>query len=128
MLGAARDAAEIASGRDKVAWNQDRVVRLALERSVGIVGDARDRCGASSLRYRFETEDFRKAIQRGFVCYPAFSKCEGDYTDGGMEAFMNRLPPRSRLVRALGDYRSWDSALPQHPSPSITSAELCQFG
>ena len=40
MLGAARDAVEIASGRDKAAWNQDRVILLAVERSVEIVGEA----------------------------------------------------------------------------------------
>ncbi|WP_139556159.1 HepT-like ribonuclease domain-containing protein [Methylotetracoccus oryzae] len=40
MLEAARDAVEILAGRDKAAWNQDRVIRLAVERSVEIVGEA----------------------------------------------------------------------------------------
>jgi len=66
------------------------------ERTVFVVGEVRERCGVISFRYCFDTEDFRKTVQRGFVCYPAFSKREGDYTDGVMDSFMNRLPPRSR--------------------------------
>lgn len=66
------------------------------DRTVFVVGEVRDRCGVISFRYCFDTEDFRKAVQRGFVCYPAFSKRDGDYTDGVLDSFMNRLPPRSR--------------------------------
>jgi len=40
MLEAARNAVEIASGTDKAARNQDRVIRLVVERGVEILGEA----------------------------------------------------------------------------------------
>jgi len=86
------------------------------EPTVFVVGAMREHCGLASFRYCFDIEDFRKAIQRGFVCYPAFSKREGDYTDGVMDSFINRLPPQS--CRDLPNFRQlW--CLPTSVFPTL---------
>lgn len=66
------------------------------DRSLLVVGELRDQGGVISFRYLPDTDDFRKAGELGFVCYPAFRKPEGEYTDGVMDSFLRRLPPRSR--------------------------------
>lgn len=40
MLQAARDAVEIVAGKRKSEWEADKIIRLAVERSVEIVGEA----------------------------------------------------------------------------------------
>lgn len=66
------------------------------DRTLLVVGELRDQGGVVSFRYLPDTEDFRKAVDLGFVCYPAFRKHDGEYTDGVMDSFLRRLPPRSR--------------------------------
>ena len=66
------------------------------DRSLLAVGELRDQNGVISFRYLPNTDDFCKAVELGFVCYPAFRKHEGEYTDGVMDSFLRRLPPRSR--------------------------------
>jgi hypothetical protein len=46
--------------------------------------------------------DFRSAVGKSFSGYPAFPVGETEYTDSVMDAFMRRLPPRSR-----GDYSKY---------------------
>jgi len=40
MLQAARDAVEIVTGKHQTEWEADKVIRLAVERSVEIAGEA----------------------------------------------------------------------------------------
>lgn len=40
MLQAGRDAADIMAGKSREEWSDDKIVRLAVERSVEIVGEA----------------------------------------------------------------------------------------
>lgn len=48
------------------------------------------------FRYLPDTDDFIKASAGGFVCYPAFRKIGQEYTQGVLESFLRRLPPRKR--------------------------------
>jgi hypothetical protein len=64
-----------------------------------VVGELRDRNNVVTFRYLQDTDDFRGAVGKGFSGYPAFPVSETEYTDSVMDAFMRRLPPRSR-----GDY------------------------
>ena len=66
------------------------------DRSLFVIGELTERGGVVSFRYLADTDDFRKAVEQGFVCHPAFPKREVKYTDGVMDVFMRRLPPRSR--------------------------------
>ncbi len=49
-----------------------------------------------TFRYLTESEDFARACELGFTCYPAFRKTDRDYTTSVMDTFMRRLPPRKR--------------------------------
>ena len=66
------------------------------DRSLLPVGELREQDSVVTFRYLTSSEDFRKAKELGFVGYPAFRKFEGVYTDGVMDSFLRRLPPRSR--------------------------------
>jgi len=66
------------------------------DRSHFVIGELRDESGMISFRYLPESEDFRKAVELGFVCYPAFRKRDRVYTEGVMDTFLRRLPPRKR--------------------------------
>lgn len=48
------------------------------------------------LQYLTDTEDFKSAIEVGFVGYPAFKLGETVHRIGVPDAFMRRLPPRKR--------------------------------
>jgi hypothetical protein len=66
------------------------------DRSHFVVGELRDEEGGISFRYLTNTEDLSKAVTLGFECYPAFRKQDRIYTEGVMDSFMRRLPPRKR--------------------------------
>lgn len=87
------------------------------DRAWRVVGELTDRDGVVSFRYLTETDDFAKARDSGFVCYPAFRKPGVIYTEGVMDSFLRRLPPRSR-----GDFRKF---LEQWRLP--VTAELSDF-
>jgi hypothetical protein len=55
-----------------------------------------------SLRYLTDSPDFKKAKTLGFDLYPAFRNENEVYENGVLDAFMRRLPPRSR-----GDYTQY---------------------
>lgn len=58
-----------------------------------------------SFRYLKGTEDFERATSDGFRGYPAFrleDKSQTVFTQGVMESFLRRLPPRNR--EDFGDY------------------------
>ncbi len=67
-----------------------------------VVGDLSMDGGNYKFSYLVKTDDFVKAISEGFVCYPAFRKVNQEYTDGILETFMSRIPPRKR-----GDFNKY---------------------
>ena len=48
------------------------------------------------FRYLKDTEDFKRAKNLGCAMYPSFKADKQEYTDGVLEAFIGRIPPRSR--------------------------------
>lgn len=72
------------------------------DRTLFAVGELRELGGTVAFRYLPDTDDFRRAVAQGFQCYPAFPRHEVEYTEGVMDSFMRRLPPRSR-----GDYAKY---------------------
>jgi hypothetical protein len=61
-----------------------------------VVGELFQREGQFVFRYLIDTEEFKKAGVEGFVCYPAFRKTRQEYTQGVLDSFLRRLPPRKR--------------------------------
>jgi len=56
-----------------------------------------DRSGdVFTLSYFADSADFIKARECGFEGYPAFRKTKAQYSEGVIDAFMRRLPPRNR--------------------------------
>jgi len=74
------------------------------------------------LRYLTQTEDFKKAVQIGFVGYPAFPKFDRLYKDGVIETFMLRLPPRER-----SDFDKYLESLRIHPAARISDFALLGY-
>jgi hypothetical protein len=71
-------------------------------RSRHIVGELTQSEGKTIFRYLPDTEGFKQASAEGFVCYPAFRKTEQQYTQGVLDSFLRRLPPRKR-----GDFNKY---------------------
>lgn len=71
------------------------------------VGELRESAGDITFRYLSEHEDFHKARKLGFSCYPAFRKTDREYSEGVLDAFLRRVPPRSRndFPRFLAQWR-----------------------
>lgn len=66
------------------------------ERTRLVVGELLRESDTVTFRYLTQTEDFERARELGFSCYPAFRKTDRVYTEGVMDTFMRRLPPRKR--------------------------------
>lgn len=60
------------------------------------VGELRDRNGTICFRYLPQGEDYHRACELGFTGHPAFRTGGVEYTEGVMDAFLRRVPPRSR--------------------------------
>ncbi|MBB5501562.1 hypothetical protein [Paraburkholderia sp. MM5384-R2] len=54
------------------------------------------------LRYLPETDDYKAAVECGFVGYPAFRPSTVEHRHGVLDAFTRRLPPRRR--EDFGDF------------------------
>jgi hypothetical protein len=67
-----------------------------------VVGELRQHEGQVVFRYLPDTDEFKKACAEGFVCYPAFRKTGQEYTQGVLDSFLRRLPPRKR-----GDFNKY---------------------
>ncbi len=52
--------------------------------------------GIVTLEYLKGTDDFAKATELGFEGYPAYKNVNNAYSNGVVDAFLRRLPPRSR--------------------------------
>lgn len=89
--------------------NRGRLVVGELSRSGGIV----------SLRYLTQTTGFLEAEEVGFAGFPAFPSKKELYSEGVLDTFLKRLPPRSRTdfpkylkdLRLPTDYSISDFAL-----------------
>ncbi|HEY1613954.1 MAG TPA: HIRAN domain-containing protein [Rhizomicrobium sp.] len=60
------------------------------------VGEITKKNNEYVLRYYANTPDLTKACDLGYQGYPAFSLKQPEHTKGVLDAFMRRLPPRSR--------------------------------
>lgn len=85
----------------KYVINPDRLLLVwqapeGKSRARYVVGELCQREGQVIFRYLLETEEFEKARAEGFVCYPAFRKTGQEYTQGILNSFLRRLPPRKR--------------------------------
>ncbi|WP_303902944.1 HIRAN domain-containing protein [Thiohalomonas denitrificans] len=101
------------------------------ERRRFAVGELREAQGGLSFRYLTESEDFRKAQELGFNCYPAFRKTNQVYFHGVREAFLRRVPPRSRkdFPKFLQQWRlRADSELPDFTLLAYCGAKLPSDG
>jgi hypothetical protein len=67
-------------------------------RSRRIIGEIRqlDNSGDIVFRYLEGTDDYIQAKEEGFTGYPAFKINTVEHTQGILDAFMRRLPPRNR--------------------------------
>lgn len=65
-------------------------------RSHFVVGELRNQSGSITFRYLPDSDDYHKATELGFEGYPAFRKRDRVYSEGVMESFARRLPPRKR--------------------------------
>lgn len=54
------------------------------------------------FRYKINSNDLNEAKNNGFAGYPAFSIKEEEHTEGVMDTFVRRLPPKSR-----GDFNKY---------------------
>lgn len=91
-----------------LVWQPTAPEHLGSRRVVGEVLRAGPQGGAL-FHYLEETEDFRAARTEGFEGYPAFKLSSRVHSQGVLDAFMRRLPPRNR--EDFGDY------LTQHRLP-----------
>lgn len=88
------------------------------QRTRRVVGRLSVEGGEVSFRYLKGTEDFERATSDGFRGYPAFrleDKSQTVFTQGVMESFLRRLPPRNR--EDFGDYLK----LHRLPNPFVFS-------
>jgi hypothetical protein len=74
------------------------------------------------LCYLTQTEDFKKAVQNGFVGYPAFPKFDRIHKEGVIETFMLRLPPRERP-----DFFKYLESLRIHPTANFSNFALLGY-
>lgn len=72
-----------------------------------VVGELCQYEGRVVFRYLSDTAEFKKACAEGFVGYPAFRKIGQEYTQGVLDSFLRRLPPRKRgdFVKYLEQWR-----------------------
>ncbi len=74
-----------------------------------------------TLTYFVNTEDFRKAQSKGFESYPAFPDTTKTY-DNVLDAFMRRLPPRTR-----GDFPQYLEGLRLKPVVQLSDFALIGY-
>ena len=84
-----------------LVWQPSSPEHLGSRRVVGEVLRAEPQGGAL-FHYLEETEDFQAARAEGFDGYPAFKLSSRVHSQGVLDAFMRRLPPRNR--EDFGDY------------------------
>lgn len=73
------------------------------------------------LAYLVNTDDFRKAQSKGFESYPAFPDINKTY-DNVLDAFMRRLPPRTR-----GDFPQYLEGLRLKPDLQLSDFALLGY-
>lgn len=73
-----------------VTWQDNR------ERTRYVVAELIRTNDKVTFRYLVDTDDFRKAGEHGFECYPAFKNVHETHEIGVLDSLMRRLPPRTR--------------------------------
>lgn len=71
------------------------------------------------FRYLVNTVQFDNACTEGFTCYPAFRKTNQEYSEGILETFLRRMPPRKR-----GDFGKYLEQWRLSPDIEITDFAL----
>ena len=74
-----------------------------------------------NLTYLVNTEDFRKAQQRGFESYPAFQDINKTHYNV-LDTFMRRLPPRTR-----GDFPQYLAGIRLEPNSNLSDFALLGY-
>lgn len=74
-----------------------------------------------TLTYLVNTDDFRKAQNKGFESYPAFQDINKTHHNV-LDAFMRRLPPRSR-----GDFSQYMEGLRLKPETQLSDFALLGY-
>lgn len=98
-------------GKLRTRYNVAELVRPDIENDESVV-----------LRYLRDSEDFRKATELGFEGHPAFKKVDKEYSDGVVDAFMRRLPPRTRT-----DFSKYLELLCIRPNTKISNFALLGY-
>lgn len=75
----------------------------------------------STLTYLQNTKDFIEAREHGFECYPAFKEIK-EVHHNALDAFMRRLPPRTR-----GDFSDYLAGLRLKPDVQISDFALLGY-
>lgn len=92
------------------------------------VGELTADKGVVRLRYFGDDEEFRRLnpdrtyeqlLSYGYIGYPGFPLGEGEHRAGVLEAFMRRLPPRSR-----SDFAEYERHLRLRPGTDLTDFAL----
>jgi len=92
------------------------------QRTRRVVGELLRENSNVTLRYLSQTLDFAEALESGFTCFPAFPKIERDYTEGILETFSLRLPPRSRL-----DFKHFLESIRISPDTQVSDFALLGY-
>lgn len=82
----------------------------------------RDSMGKVTLHYLVGNVDYQAAIEQGFRGHPAFSTANPVHTQGVLESFLKRLPPRSR-----GDFAEYLSMFKLPPNAVISDFALLGY-
>ena len=67
-----------------------------------IIGELTKKNSTVAFQYNINSKDLEDAKKLGFDGYPAFKQLDKEYTEGVMETFSRRVPPKSR-----GDYNKY---------------------
>jgi hypothetical protein len=88
-----------------------------------IVGEIdRHADGKISLKYLTQSEDFKNAQSHGFESYLAFPEITKTYDSNVLDAFMRRLPPRTR-----GDFKQYLEGLRINPEAKLSNFALLGY-
>ncbi|MBU2805362.1 HIRAN domain-containing protein [Acidithiobacillus ferrooxidans] len=86
------------------------------------VGELIQRNDQTDFRYLIGTDDFQAAADQGFSGYSAFPLRKGEFTDGVMDVFMRRLPPRKR-----GDFAQYLEKFRLSPDADLSDFALLGY-
>lgn len=75
-----------------------------------------------TLKYLSGSDDFNKALERGFDSYPAFRNVDEVHESGVLDALMRRLPPKTRA-----DYAQYLEGFRIRPGTELSNFALLGY-